>query len=152
MNDAVRIQRLSQQDTFLAQQTFHLLTEVFEEDRQPLGDAYVKSLLARTTFWAFAALEGDTPVGGITAHELPMTRNETTELFIYDLAVHSDHQRQGIGRALVDALRASARERGIHVAFVPADVEDDHALDFYRALGADEADVRFFTFDSSLAE
>ncbi len=99
MNDSVRIQRLSEHDTALARRTFHLLTAVFEEERAPLSDAYVGTLLARPGFWAMAAIEGDASVSGI------------------------------------------------HVAFVPADVEDDHALEFYRALGGEEAEVRIFTFD-----
>jgi aminoglycoside 3-N-acetyltransferase I len=59
-----------------------------------------------------------------------MTRNESTGLFIYDLAVHPDHQRRGAGRALIPALRAKAADCAISVAFVPADNEDTHALDF----------------------
>ena len=34
-----------------------------------------------------------------------------------------------------------------HPGFVPADVEDEHALDFYRALGGAPADVTIFTFE-----
>ena len=32
--------------------------------------------------------------------------------------------------------------------FVPADDDDIHALDFYRALGGEESPVTFFTFAS----
>jgi aminoglycoside 3-N-acetyltransferase I len=32
------------------------------------------------------------------------------------------------------------------VAFVPADVEDDHAVAFYQALGGAAAPVTMFTF------
>jgi aminoglycoside 3-N-acetyltransferase I len=77
-----------------------------------------------------------------------MTRSESAELFIYDLAVDPPHQRTGIGRALVDALRAQGAAAGISVAFVPADNEDTYALDFYRAIGGDEAPVTIFTFES----
>lgn len=83
------------------------------------------------------------------AHVLPMTRSESRELFIYDLAVHPDHQRRGIGRALVEALRALGTSEGIGVAFVPADNEDDHALAFYEALGGEAAPVTIFTFGAS---
>jgi aminoglycoside 3-N-acetyltransferase I len=47
---------------------------------------------------------------------------------------------------LVAALREAAAAEGIHVAFVPADNEDTHALDFYRAIGGVPAPVTIFTF------
>ncbi len=75
-----------------------------------------------------------------------MTRSECTELFIYDLAVNVAHHRQGIGRALVEALLVAAREAGITSVFVPADNDDVQALDFSRAIGGDEAPVTFFSF------
>ena len=67
-------------------------------------------------------------------------------IFIYDIAVVPAHQRQGVGRALVEALREMPAADGIDVVFVPADNDDTHALDFYRALGGDPAPVTIFTF------
>ncbi|HTK99712.1 MAG TPA: GNAT family N-acetyltransferase, partial [Pseudomonadales bacterium] len=111
------------------------MAEVFEEASAPLSDRYLDQLLSGRDFWAFAALMGADVVGGITAHTLPMTRTEASEVFIYDIAVHVDHQRRGIGSELVSALRASAATVGIRDVFVPADSDDAHALDFYRRLG-----------------
>lgn len=142
------IRRLSTADLPLAQRTIQLLGEVFDEGAVALSDAYLAALLARTDFWLLAALHDGTPRGGLTAHALPMTRSESTELFIYDLAVDPQYQRSGIGRALVEALRQQGAAAGIPVAFVPADNEDTHALDFYRAIGGDEAPVTIFTFES----
>jgi len=39
-----------------------------------------------------------------------------------------------------------AGDAGIHDLFVPADEDDAHALDFYRALGGVASPVTFFTF------
>ena len=44
------------------------------------------------------------------------------------------------------ALREAAAAAGITEVFVPADNDDTHALDFYRALGGDPAPVTMFTF------
>jgi aminoglycoside 3-N-acetyltransferase I len=146
--------RLTSADRALAKQLFALMEEVFAEDsadaspqaQQELGDAYVDRLLARDDFWAIAAFSGDEVVGGVTAHTLPMTRAESTELFIYDLAVRRDHQRRGIGRHLVMHLRTAAGEAGIGDVFVPADNDDLHALEFYRAVGGAPSPVTIFTF------
>ncbi|MBK8171000.1 MAG: GNAT family N-acetyltransferase [Sandaracinaceae bacterium] len=60
--------------------------------------------------------------------------------------MRSDRQRLGVGRALMSELIRLAKASAIRVSFVPADNEDAHALDFYRALGGEESPVTFFTF------
>ena len=140
--------RLTARDSALARELFALMAEVFDEPHVPLGGAYLHRLLASEQFWAMVALVDGLPVGGLTAHGLAMTRSEATEAFIYDIAVRASHQRQGVGRALVSALRAACAEHGIHVVFVPADDADAHALDFYRALGGEASPVTFFTFEA----
>jgi len=144
----VTIRRLGADDVALARATFAMMCEVFEEPPGALSDAYLRALLAPPTFWAFVALEDGKPVGGVTAHTLTMTRSESREVFIYDLAVRADRQRRGIGRQLVRALQAAAASEGIPVSFVPADDEDTHALAFYAALGGEAAPVTIFTFEA----
>lgn len=122
------------------------MAEVFEEPAAPLEDAWVERLLSQEQFWALAAFVDDRIVGGLTAHTLPMTTSASSELFLYDLAVVPEWQRKGVGRALVTTLRQQAAAQGITVMFVPADVEDTHAIDFYRALGGAASPVTMFTF------
>lgn len=139
------IVRLGPDDRDVARRMFAMLNEVFETEGEALSDGYVQGLLARPDFWALAAVDADERVvGGITAHELPMTRSETRELFLYDLAVRPEVQRRGIGRRLVTSLVALAAAQGITVVFVPADDEDEHAVAFYAALGGRPAPVTMF--------
>jgi len=146
MPQSVLVRRLSVGDAPLGAAVLALVHAVFEEEAEPLSAAYVAGLLAREDFWLMAATVDGNPVGGLTAHVLPMTRSESDELFIYDLAVHPAQQRRGVGRALVEAIRREAAALGIDVAFVPADNEDTHALAFYEALGGEPAPVTIFTF------
>lgn len=135
-----------QGDAAAAGVLFEMMARVFEEDFEPLTEDYLGHLLDREDFWALAAFIGPDIVAGLTAHALPMTRSRSSELFIYDLAVRQDHRRQGVGSRLVSELRAAGAAKGIHEIFVPADNEDRHALDFYRALGAAASSVTIFTF------
>lgn len=141
-----QVRRLRVGDRDLARRLFAVMAEVFEEPSERLSDRYLDALLSREFFWALAALAGDEVVGGLTAHTLFMTRSESAEVFIYDVAVRRDRQRQGIGRQLVTALCAAAAEAGIGDVFVTADTTDAYALDFYRALGGVAATVTMFTF------
>jgi aminoglycoside 3-N-acetyltransferase I len=125
----MRTTRLKTGDREHARKLFTLMAEVFAEDAEELRDAYLDRLLGREDFWAIAAFAG-----------------ESSELFLYDIAVRVDQQRRGVGRALLAALREQAAAQGITEVFVAADDEDTHALDFYRALGGDPAPVTFFTF------
>jgi len=129
-----------------ARALFVLMARVFEEDSSGLSDAYVDGLLARQSFWAIAAFVDDEIVGGLTAHTLPMTRSESSEIFIFDIAVRSDHQRKGVGRRLLTTLRSEAATLGISDVFVAADDDDLHALDFYRATGGVASPVTMFAF------
>jgi aminoglycoside 3-N-acetyltransferase I len=131
----VRVKRLGSNDQLDSRRLFTILAEVFEETCAPLSDTYLNELLRRRDFWALAAFVGDDIIGGVTAYALPMTRAESTEMFVFDVAVQSLHRKKGIGRRLLTALRKQASEAGIHELFIAADNEDEHALDFYRRLG-----------------
>jgi tRNA-Thr(GGU) m(6)t(6)A37 methyltransferase TsaA len=142
-DESLRIVRLTG-PIDLARDAFRMMHEVFDEGGTPLSDDYLARLLADSRFRAFVAVDAGEPVGCITAHDLPMTRGEHSESFVYDLAVREDRQRRGIGRRLVDALVVDAAQRGIDVVFVPADNDDDHALAFYAELGGRPAAVTMF--------
>ena len=54
-----------------------------------------------------------------------------TEMFLYELAVASEHRRRGIGPALVEALAALARERGCYGMWVGTEPGNAAALATY---------------------
>jgi aminoglycoside 3-N-acetyltransferase I len=149
-NQSVEIRRLYSGDEVVARELFAMMVAVFDEDTggKALALDRVRDLLARHDFYAVGAFQGSTPVGGITGHVLPMTRDCSAELFIYDLAVRADWQRKGVGRALVKAMTEMAAEEGIATSFVAADNEDADALSFYRAVGGDGAPVTMFAFSN----
>ena len=146
LSSDIHIRRLGQPDRELARATFVCMAEVFDEAHVALSDAYLDALLGRDEFWVFAATHAGRVVGGLTAHTLPMTTSERAEVFLFDIAVAPDHQRQGIGRRLIEGLRRAAASAGIGTLFVLADDEDAEAVSFYAALGGQASNVTQFEF------
>jgi aminoglycoside 3-N-acetyltransferase I len=147
MESGVLVRRLCSSDVAIARRTFAAMLEAFEEEPNVLSDGYVERLLSRPHFWAISASIGDEVIGGLTAHTLAMTRNESDEVFLYDIAVLERFRRLGAGRMLIDCLRQSALDVGISVVFVPVDEQDGEALEFYRSLRGAESPVRFFVWE-----
>ncbi len=144
--ETIAIRRLGPSDVTAGRDLFQIMAAVFEEHGGTLSEAYAAALLARDDFWAIEAVVDGEVAGGLTGYTLPLTREETLEVLIYDIAVQPRFQRRGIGRELVATLRRLAAQAGLGAVWVLADNEDAHALDFYRALGASPAAVTAFTF------
>src|SRR5579863_1977938 len=118
---ALHIERLTAGKLEHAKALFALLAEVFGEGGSPASEDYIDGLLKNDSFWAVAAIDDDNVVGGLTAHILPMTKAEQSELLIYDVAVHERFQRRGIGKMLMNWVRSQASAVGIAGVFVLAD-------------------------------
>jgi aminoglycoside 3-N-acetyltransferase I len=90
-----------------------------------------------------AALEDGAVIGGLAAYELPKFEQARSEIYIYDLAVASDHRRKGVATALIEALKAIGAARGAYVMFVQADPPDMPAVALYGKLGVREEVLHF---------
>lgn len=122
--------------------------EVFEMKGFTLpGTSYLQSLLANEHMIFYVALLDGEVIGGLTAHTLPSVYFESNEIYIYDLAVKSEYQRKGIGRTLMDELKYYCKNRGNKEVYVQADLEDQHAIDFYKATGGVPESVIHFSYN-----
>jgi aminoglycoside 3-N-acetyltransferase I len=108
-------------------------------------DDYLRRLLSGDSLIALVALKEHLVVGGIAAYELKKFEQERSEIYIYDLAVASEHRREGIATALIEKLKEIAAGRGAYVIFVQADtdVEDEPAIALYTKLGRREDVLHF---------
>lgn len=144
---SIQIRKLGANEIELAQSVFSVMASVFEECVPSASRKHVAALLGRSDFFLIAGLFNGKPIAGLTAFVLPLTRSETTELFVYDVAVAAAYQRQGVGRRLMQEARNLAAADGIATTWVPADNRDGDALGFYRSIGGKPSAVTIFTFD-----
>jgi aminoglycoside 3-N-acetyltransferase I len=109
------------------------------------SEDYLRRLLGGDSFIALAALKSGVVVGGIAAYELKKFEQERSEIYIYDLAVASEHRREGIATALIEKLKEISAKRRAYVIFVQADtgIEDKPAIALYTKLGRREDVLHF---------
>ena len=145
--ELVRIHRLGRDEGFLFLFLLDVFREVFEKEVAPLAtQASLDRLLWKGGLVVYVAFYADEVVGGLTAYELEGYYGADKELMIYDIAVRPAFQRKGLGSKLLHALRNYAKKNQFENVWVAANVEDTHALDFYRHKGGGSEDVVHFTF------
>lgn len=112
----------------------------------PPGDGWAARWLANPNHIALIAEAGDAAVGALTAYVLPKFEQARSEVYLFDLAVLERARRQGVATALIDHLRATARDIGAWIIFVQADTipEDEPARALYRTLACDEITALHF--------
>lgn len=143
----ITIKRLTSPDISDFVALIHVFEDVFEMEGANIPDhAYLQHLLAAPNFITIVAKTGDDVVGGLTAYVLDQYYTKKPLVYIYDLAVLREFQRQGIGKKLISYINAFCKEKGAEEVFVQADKVDDYALDFYRSTNAtnEEEVVHFY--------
>ncbi len=97
-----------------------------------------RRVLAEPTHHLLVAYDGDAPLGFVSGVELTHP-DKGTEMFVYELGVDESARRRGVGRTLVQALAAVAREQGCYDMWVLADADNAAARATYARAGGREA-------------
>jgi ribosomal protein S18 acetylase RimI-like enzyme len=110
-----------------------------------LSDDHTHLLVA---FGADASGAGD-PVGFVVVNELLHRHTFARMFLVYEIGVADEHRREGIGRALFDAVRALAIERGVPEGFVLTNESNAPAMALYAAAGGTRPslDIAEWDFD-----
>lgn len=122
-----------------------VFSQAFESDYKTT-DEYLESMLQNSTCMILGAEVDTRLVGGLVAFEMTPIHG-TKEFYIYDIAVHPEFQKQGLGKQLMEVLKQEAHVRGVGTIFVEVESEDIGAVAFYRAIGGEEVAVNHFNFN-----
>ena len=145
---SIEIKHLTKEDLSQFTALIKLFNVVFEEENPTTGsEANSLRLLDNERFIAIVALSENEIVGGLTAYELPMYYSDSSEIFLYDMAVKPEYQRMGIGKGLIQSLKEHCIKNGIQDFFVMAHEEDEHAIEFYRTTGGRAEKVVNFVYE-----
>ena len=124
----VTIRLLGADDAFVLE---NVAEDVFDH---PLEDRWITDFLSDSRHHLAVALH-DTQVVGFASGVHYVHPDKPPELFINEIGVAPAHQRQGIGRRLMDTLLARGRELGCAGAWVLTERENAAARGLYAASG-----------------
>jgi ribosomal protein S18 acetylase RimI-like enzyme len=106
-------------------------------DEAPEPDATRRFLAEPTHHLLLACDDAGAPLGFVSGVETTHP-DKGTEMFLYELSVDEGVRRRGIGRSLVEALAALARERGCYGMWVGTEPENEAARRTYASAGGRE--------------
>jgi aminoglycoside 6'-N-acetyltransferase I len=76
--------------------------------------------------------------------------DKAPSMFVNEVGVRDEWQRQGIGKAVTERLFAVARERGCEGIWLGTEPDNVPALALYRSMGGEEAVFVGFGWDDAL--
>jgi aminoglycoside 3-N-acetyltransferase I len=143
----ITLKKLSNLDS----KDFVALLKVFEdafemENFVVPNEKYLQNILRKADFMVFVILLENQIIGGLTAYHLHSYYEQSSEIYIYDLAIKMEYQRKGYGKMLISYLKDYCKANDIEEIFVQAEIEDTHAVDFYHTTGGIAADVVHFSY------
>ncbi len=145
------IKKLTPDDVKLARE---LLESWYFDEEDKLAslssENYLQQLLERPNFHLYVALHQEKVVGGLSAYELPLLEREASEMFLYEMEIHPEHRRQGLGRRLIEALQTTCQHLGIGVIFVGTSMDNEAAQQLYSSTGGQREDIPWYTYEKNV--
>jgi aminoglycoside 3-N-acetyltransferase I len=143
VSDRYVFRRLNARDLPAMRALLNVFAIAFDEPEtygsHPPDDTELARRLGKADTVVIAAeTEDGEVVGGLVAYVLDKFERPRNEIYIYDLAVASEHRRKGLARRAIAHLQSLAPALGVWVIFVQADPQDAPALALYRSIGTEE--------------
>ncbi len=140
MSNSIDIRRLGFKDASFARKTVHVVKRYGNPSETiPMDAAGMQAWLSRPSNILIAASENGVPVGFALGYLLDRVDKACSMLFFYEIEVASPYRRRGIGRCLVEAMKAIAREQQVPKMWVQTNPDNIAAWTLYRSAGGVES-------------
>jgi ribosomal protein S18 acetylase RimI-like enzyme len=135
----LEIRRLGVEDYEVLQ---HVAPGVFDD---PVEPRWTRAFLADARHHLIVALDEGQVVGMVSAVDY-VHPDKAPQLWINEIGVAPSHQRQGIGRLLLDAMLAHGRALECTEAWLGTEDSNEPAQRLYRSAGAAPEPFTLYTF------
>jgi ribosomal protein S18 acetylase RimI-like enzyme len=123
----------------------NMAKHVFDD---PIVKSSAQEFLKDSRHRLVVAVDGDLVVGFVSAVIYLHPDKPIPEMWINEIGVAPSHQRQGIGKALMQAILEEAKRSGCREAWVLTERDNTTAMAMYKSAGGEESlpDPTMFTF------
>ncbi|MEJ2246456.1 MAG: GNAT family N-acetyltransferase [Acidobacteriota bacterium] len=136
MSDEIEIIRLKVGDEALARKAMSILIPEEESEHQVPTINHLKTLLANNSNCLILALIEELPVGFTIAYSMPRYSRDGQMAYLFDILVHIDHRRKGIGSRMIELLKKTFYAQGVDSIWVGTDIDNSPAIALYEATEA----------------
>lgn len=136
---AITTRRLRAEDATLAAEALSTLKPSVERESRPAGEAWCQSFFREERNILIVALSDAEPIGYTIAYLLDRADRPSPMLLLYDIEVAKTHRKLGIGRAMIERLKAIAQEHDAYKMWVLTDSANRAGRVLYRSCGGTES-------------
>lgn len=132
---AYGIRRFQPGDEQLALQVVRDLMPEDERDGREPTIRHLRHFLAQDANYLIVASAGSAPVGFLTAYRMSALSCDASMVYIFEIEVAPPHQRQGIGKQMVNLLKALCQEDDVEDMWVGTENDNIAARRLYESTG-----------------
>jgi GNAT superfamily N-acetyltransferase len=129
------VHRLLPGDEQVALQVVRDLMPEDERDGREPSLPQLNRFLAQDTNYLIIASKGDVPVGFLTAYRMPALCCDASMVYIFEIEVALPLRRQGIGKGMVNLLKALCLESDVEDIWVGTENDNVAAKRLYESTG-----------------
>lgn len=132
----MEIRRLRRPDVALLAEAVKSIVEPGDDGDGPASIEHLETALAEANTYLFVCFVDGRPVGYLSAYRFPATDHDGFLVYLYDVTVHRDYRRRGIGAQLVDALKRECHADDVTEIWVGTSITNAAAQRTFESTGA----------------
>jgi ribosomal protein S18 acetylase RimI-like enzyme len=129
--------------------------ELIQEEsgwEEPASVDHLERALGDPSSYFFVGWDGGRVVGYLSAYRFPAVDHDGFLVYLYDITVHPEHRRRGVGTQLIDALKRQCDEDDVTEIWLGTAVSNVGAQRTFESTGAERSSEEFVEYLYDLDE
>ncbi|MBD0333133.1 MAG: GNAT family N-acetyltransferase [Chitinophagaceae bacterium] len=141
--DKVEVIKVNKNDLSIITYILTNLIDASDKKGELPTSSYLKVFLDDDRTYLFAAIIDGIVVGYVLAYRFPSLYASEFLAYLYDIEVLPIHRRKGVGRLLVESLKAQLKSDGVKELWLGTAVDNIEGQSFFSSTGAIKSDETF---------